>query len=117
MSTRFICLSAIVTVLTLACGSNGSKQDSSNAAAGPASATATHNDSSLRIAVIAKSSTNPIFLAARTGAETAATELGAKSHLKIEILWLTPPQEDVGRLEGRRPAFDRHLFCLKIRKL
>ncbi|HZI42433.1 MAG TPA: substrate-binding domain-containing protein [Gemmatimonadaceae bacterium] len=94
MPSRRVFLSAIVAVLALACGSNESKQDSSKTAAGPAPATATHNDSTMRIAVIAKSSDNPVFLAARTGAEAAAKELGAKNHMKIEILWLTPPQED-----------------------
>ena len=34
---------------------------------------------SLTIAMIAKSSTNPVFLAARTGAEAAAKELSAAS--------------------------------------
>jgi ribose transport system substrate-binding protein len=46
------------------------------------------------IAMIAKSSTNPVFLAARTGAEKAAQEQSAKTGLDIQINWLTPPQED-----------------------
>jgi ribose transport system substrate-binding protein len=77
----------------LACGRSETKSDSSTMAAGRA-AGATHNDSTLRIALIAKSSTNPVFLAARTGAEAAAKELGEKNHMHIEVLWLTPPQED-----------------------
>jgi ribose transport system substrate-binding protein len=52
------------------------------------------------IAMIAKSSTNPVFLAGRTGAEAAAKEL-APEGVTIEITWLTPPQED-GQLQAQR---------------
>jgi ribose transport system substrate-binding protein len=57
----------------------------------------------LKIAMIAKSSTNPSFLASRTGAETRARELGAKHRAAIEIEWLTPPQES-GKLQAQRIA-------------
>jgi ribose transport system substrate-binding protein len=56
-----------------------------------------------KIALIAKSSTNPVFLAAREGAESAARELSAKHGIQIEIAWLTPPQED-GQLQAQRIA-------------
>jgi ribose transport system substrate-binding protein len=56
-----------------------------------------------KLALIAKSSTNPVFLAAREGAETAARELSAKHNIAIEIAWLTPPQED-GQLQAQRIA-------------
>jgi ribose transport system substrate-binding protein len=52
------------------------------------------------IAMIAKSSTNPVFLAARTGAEAAAKEF-APEGVTVEIAWLTPPQED-GQLQAQR---------------
>lgn len=52
------------------------------------------------IALIAKSSSNPVFLAARTGAEAAAKELSAKG-TPVEINWLTPPQED-GEVQAQR---------------
>ena len=47
--------------------------------AAPAAATARRRwpRKPIRIAMIAKSSTNPVFLSARTGAETAAKELSA----------------------------------------
>lgn len=48
----------------------------------------------LRIAMIAKSTTNPIFVSARKGAETAAKELGEKHGVPIEIVWMTPDHED-----------------------
>ncbi|MEO8360904.1 MAG: substrate-binding domain-containing protein [Vicinamibacteria bacterium] len=56
-----------------------------------------------KIAMIAKSSTNPVFLSARTGAEAAAKELSAKYNLPIEIAWLTPPTED-GQVQAQRVA-------------
>lgn len=57
----------------------------------------------LKIAVIAKSSTNPVFLSARTGAEAAARDLSAKHGVPIEIAWLTPPTED-GQVQAQRIA-------------
>jgi ribose transport system substrate-binding protein len=57
----------------------------------------------LRIAMIAKSSTNPVFLSARTGAEAAARELSQKHGVAIEIVWLTPPAED-GQVQAQRIA-------------
>src|SRR5262245_50753420 len=56
-----------------------------------------------KIALVAKSSTNPVFLSARTGAEAAARELKEKQGLDVEIAWLTPPQED-GQVQAQRIA-------------
>ena len=55
----------------------------------------------ITIAMIGKSSNNPVFLAARTGAEAAAKDLSAKNNMSIEIAWLTPPQED-GEVQAQR---------------
>jgi ribose transport system substrate-binding protein len=57
----------------------------------------------LKIAMIAKSSTNPVFLSARTGAEAAAKDLTAKTGIPVEIMWLTPPNED-GQVQAQRIA-------------
>jgi ribose transport system substrate-binding protein len=57
----------------------------------------------LRIAMIAKSSTNPVFLSARTGAEAAAKELTQKHGVPVEVIWLTPPTED-GQVQAQRIA-------------
>ena len=57
----------------------------------------------LKIAMIAKSSTNPVFLSARTGAEAAAKEQSQKLGIPIEIAWLTPPAED-GQVQAQRIA-------------
>jgi ribose transport system substrate-binding protein len=69
----------------------------------PASAAGAPAAKGLKIAMIAKSSTNPVFLAARTGAEAAAKDLSAKHGVPIEIAWLTPPQED-GQVQAQRIA-------------
>jgi ribose transport system substrate-binding protein len=61
------------------------------------------NDAALTIAMIAKSSTNPVFLSARTGAEAAAKELSARHGIDIVIDWRTPPTED-GQVQAQRIA-------------
>lgn len=57
----------------------------------------------LKVAMIAKSSTNPVFLSARTGAEAAAKALSAQHGVPIEIVWMTPPTED-GQVQAQRIA-------------
>src|SRR5580765_6912625 len=49
---------------------------------------------SLTFGLVAKSQSNPVFQAARTGAEQAAKDLGAKNGLSIRIDWRTPNDED-----------------------
>src|SRR5437660_4135134 len=44
--------------------------------------------------LVAKSQSNPVFQAARSGAEQAAKDLGAKNNLTIKIDWRTPNDED-----------------------
>lgn len=81
-----------------ACGGGG---DAGPQAKGDSTAAgAAGGDRTFRIAVIAKSSNNPVFLAARTGAEAAARELTAQG-TPVEVLWLTPPQED-GQVQAQR---------------
>lgn len=48
----------------------------------------------LVIGLVAKSQGNPVFQAARTGAEDAARELGRKNGITIRIDWRTPNEED-----------------------
>jgi ribose transport system substrate-binding protein len=57
----------------------------------------------IKIAMVAKSSTNPVFLSARTGAETAARELSQKYGISVMIDWRTPPTED-GQVQAQRIA-------------
>ncbi|HEX6912138.1 MAG TPA: substrate-binding domain-containing protein [Longimicrobium sp.] len=87
-----------------ACGGGGdagpqAKGDSTAAGGTPAGGAA-GADGVIRIAVIAKSSNNPVFLAARTGAEAAAKELSTGG-TRVEVMWLTPPQED-GQVQAQR---------------
>jgi ribose transport system substrate-binding protein len=56
-----------------------------------------------RIAMVAKSSTNPVFLSGRAGAEAAAAELSKEHNMQVRIEWLTPPQED-GAVQAQRIA-------------
>src|SRR5258708_3971430 len=48
----------------------------------------------LKIAMIAKSSANFVFLSAQRGAEDAARALSQKHGVAIEVTWLTPARED-----------------------
>ncbi|MBI4551057.1 MAG: substrate-binding domain-containing protein [Candidatus Latescibacteria bacterium] len=57
----------------------------------------------ITISMIAKSSTNPVFLSARTGAEAAAKELSKKHGIQVIIDWRTPPTED-GQVQAQRIA-------------
>jgi len=82
--------------LVAACGGGGSEKAADTQAAAPAA-----KGNTFTIAMIAKSSTNPVFLAARTGAEAAAKELSAKTGKDIRVNWLTPPQED-GQVQAQR---------------
>lgn len=84
--TRRIALSMLAVGL-LACGGGGDAGDS--AAAGGAGGKKTFT-----VAMIAKSSTNPVFLSGRAGAEAAAKELSQQHGVDVRIDWLTPPNED-----------------------
>jgi ribose transport system substrate-binding protein len=48
----------------------------------------------ITLGLVAKSQGNPVFQAARVGAEDAAVELGKKHGLTIKIDWRTPNEED-----------------------
>jgi ribose transport system substrate-binding protein len=89
----FRSVSAVVLAIAMgvlaSCGGSSSSQ--------PAAA------NGLKIAVIAKSSTNPVFLSARTGAEAAAKEITARTNVPIEVVWMTPPAED-GQVQAQRIA-------------
>lgn len=92
-----VVLSALC-VAALACSGGGDRKAAGDS--GKAGGTGTAGKS-IRIAMIAKSSDNPVFLASRTGAEAAAKELSEKSGTKVEVEWLTPPTED-GEVQAQR---------------
>jgi ribose transport system substrate-binding protein len=68
-----------------------------------------------RIAMIAKSSNNPSFLAARMGAENRARELSAEINVPIAVEWLTPPQEDA-KVQAKRitQAVNDHVDAILV---
>src|SRR5262245_19603591 len=52
---------------------------------------------SLKIALIAKSEANFVFLSARRGAEAKAAALSRQLGAPISVVWLTPQKEDVAQ--------------------
>ena len=58
------------------------------------SADAASASKTFTIAMIAKSSTNPVFLSGRAGADSAAKELSKQYGVNVKVDWLTPPSED-----------------------
>src|SRR5215467_11879953 len=97
MMKRFRLMSAIAAVVTLAaCGKSEQAKPDSTAAKSAAGA-----GKKFTIAMIAKASNNPVFLAARTGADAAAKELSEKNGIDITVNWLTPPEED-GQVQAQR---------------
>jgi ribose transport system substrate-binding protein len=91
---RAVALTAVVACGLAAAACGGSQ---------PAPASQSTAPRGLKIAMIAKASTNPVFLSARTGAEAAAKELTAKHNVPVSIAWLTPPSED-GQVQAQRIA-------------
>lgn len=84
---------ATVTAALAACGKGETGEATKGASGAP----------TFRIAMIAKSSTNPVFLSGRQGAEAAAAELSAAHGVAVSIDWLTPPNED-GAVQAQRIA-------------
>jgi ribose transport system substrate-binding protein len=69
----------------------------------PAATSAPARPPGLKIALIAKSAANPVFVSARKGAEAAAKELAQKHGIPIEIVWMTPTDED-GQVQAQKIA-------------
>lgn len=84
-----------VCILLVACSVGCRKSES------PVSRKANDRPKSIKIVMIAKSSTNPVFLSARMGAEASAKELSGRYSLPIVIDWRTPPTED-GQVQAQR---------------
>ena len=81
-------LAALLPLGVAACGGEKSPATDS-AGAAPAGGKKTFT-----VAMIGKSSTNPVFLSGRAGAEAAAKELSAQHGVDVRVDWLTPPSED-----------------------
>ena len=93
------CMMVVACVLLLGMAIGCSKKK----AEAPAAPAAEKKLTAIKIGVIGKSSTNPVFLSARTGAEAAAKDLSKSLNIPISIDWLTPPTED-GQEQARRIA-------------
>lgn len=63
---------------------------------GPREQAATAGPPPLVLGMVAKSATNPVFIAARAGAEEAAAEWSSRTGRAIIIDWRTPDYEDAG---------------------
>ncbi|MBK9411324.1 MAG: substrate-binding domain-containing protein [Gemmatimonadetes bacterium] len=85
---------AAASIALVACGGGGGGEAGAAKGDAPAGKTFT-------IAMIAKSSTNPVFLSGRQGAEAAAAELSKEHGVTVKIDWLTPPNED-GAVQSQR---------------
>ena len=93
----------LATLLAGVAATGCAKSKPASPAEGATAGSAAPGPKPIRIAMIAKSSTNPVFLSARTGAEAAAKELSQKHGVPVEVVWLTPPQED-GQIQAQRIA-------------
>ena len=82
-----------ISALTLV-GCSGST-DSADTAAADSASTSTNEAIVYKIGVIAKSNSNPVFLAAKNGAQAAGDRLSKElDGATVEILWQTPAMED-----------------------
>ncbi|MEZ6233370.1 MAG: substrate-binding domain-containing protein [Phycisphaerales bacterium] len=80
-------LVGVAAAMLTACGNNSGGGGGNNAGGNGARPR-------YQIGVIAKSSSNAVFQAARRGAEDAARDLGQQMGCDVEIIWRTPNTED-----------------------
>jgi ribose transport system substrate-binding protein len=69
--------------------------------------TSNPNRREITIGMIGKISTNPVFVAAYSGARLAAKELGAKNKVEVVINWKTPEIENVKEQGSTLEEFSR----------
>ncbi len=87
---------------SVGCGS-GDSTDSSSKGGSTTGSGGGDKPKELKIAFIGKSTSNPVFVVAETGAEAAAKELSTSTGVKITIDNLTPPNED-GQVQATKIA-------------
>jgi len=79
----------------IGCGSSETSTSTTvDTSTGSKTGTAGPKKKDYTIVMIAKSSSNPVFAAAQTGANDAAKDLGQKNGVNIKIDWRTPNTED-----------------------
>lgn len=86
---RNLSLMALATVLFVGCGQSSAPNANPASQAKPAG-----KKTEYVFALVAKSQANPVFQAARVGAEDAAAKLSKKLGVKITVLWRTPNEDD-----------------------
>ena len=99
---RALAATTVLAAVLAACGSRQAPAPAGAASPGAAGSSPAARKR-LKVALIAKSSTNPVFLSARVGAEAAAREAAKRTGVEVEVAWLTPPQED-GQVQAQRIA-------------
>jgi ribose transport system substrate-binding protein len=88
-TNQILIVATLVTILFTGCD-----QNKNSTAATDSGTHAQPSQSEYSFALVAKSQDNPVFEAARVGAEDAADAIGKKLGVKINILWRTPNEED-----------------------
>ena len=84
---RVLGLAGLAALFATGCGKSTNQPDSQTSAK-------SGTKSEYTFALVAKSQSNPVFQAARVGAEDAAAELSKKLGVKITVLWRTPNEDD-----------------------
>ncbi len=80
-------LAALTTLFAVGCGKSTNQPEAQTS-------DKSETKSEYVFALVAKSQSNPVFQAARIGAEDAAAELSQKLGVKITVLWRTPNEDD-----------------------
>ncbi len=112
MFRKGILLVAVAGMAIAGCGSSGSTgSTASSEAANPTGGA----KKTFTITMIAKSTSNPVFLSALSGAQAAAKDLGPSNNLDIKIDWQTPEKED-GTVQAQRiqQAITQHSDAILI---
>ncbi len=105
MQVRAFAFSALATFALIGCSSEKGPESTTGTTAStpPKAESPALKKDKLKITVIAKSNTNPVFQSARVGAEAAAKELSESTKCQITIDWRTPDTED-GQVQAQRIA-------------
>lgn len=92
--TRFLSI-ALAAACAISIGACNNNSNSSGGSGSSSSNTAKpRQKEKYVVGLVAKSQVNPVFQAARVGAEDAARDLSEKYDIDVEIRWQTPAQED-----------------------
>lgn len=97
----FLTLLMPLAILSVLSGCNSDKPSEAGTAVQKEQRPAGGAPKTLTITMIAKSSTNPVFLSARKGAEDAVKSLSASTGTTIKLDWQTPPTED-GQVQAQK---------------